>query len=131
MACSQGADLTTEELLTYISESSTMSKSIEEYEGDHGCLCRVSKSATSAWLSNNSTNPNSSCSQASNSADDRQPGLWLQAWYHPARVLCSPGRKSCAITTARRLGQFLGDERIKDKGLNCNYVVARRPEVAV
>ena len=38
------------------------------------------------------------------------------------------GRKSCAITTARRLGQFLGDERIKDKGLNCNYVVAKRPE---
>ena len=29
----QGFDLTTEELLTYISESSTMSKSIEEYEG--------------------------------------------------------------------------------------------------
>ena len=41
---------------------------------------------------------------------------------------CDAGRKSCAITTARRLGQFLGDERIKDKGLNCNYVVAKRPE---
>lgn len=38
------------------------------------------------------------------------------------------GRKSCAITTAKRLGQFLGDERIKDKGLNCNYIVAKRPE---
>lgn len=38
------------------------------------------------------------------------------------------GRKSCAITTARRLAQFLGDERIKDKGLNCNYVIARRPD---
>lgn len=38
------------------------------------------------------------------------------------------GRKSCAITTAQRLGQFLGDERIKDKGLNCNYVIAKRPE---
>ena len=37
-------------------------------------------------------------------------------------------RKSCAITTAKRLGQFLGDERIKDKGLVCNYVIARRPE---
>lgn len=33
-------------------------------------------------------------------------------------------RKSCAITTAKRLAQFLGDERIKDKGLACNYVVA-------
>lgn len=38
------------------------------------------------------------------------------------------GRKSCAITTARRLAQFLGDERIRDKGLNCNYVIARRPQ---
>lgn len=38
------------------------------------------------------------------------------------------GRKSCAITTAKRLAQFLGDDRIKDKGLNCNYVVAKRPE---
>lgn len=38
------------------------------------------------------------------------------------------GRKSCAITTARRLAQFLGDERIKDKGLNCNYVIAKRPD---
>jgi DNA polymerase epsilon subunit 1 len=34
-------------------------------------------------------------------------------------------RKSCALTTARRLAQFLGDERIKDKGLACNYVVAK------
>ena len=33
-------------------------------------------------------------------------------------------RKSCAITTAKRLAQFLGDERIKDKGLACNYIVA-------
>ncbi len=40
------------------------------------------------------------------------------------------GRKSCAITTAKRLAQFLGDERIKDKGLNCNYIVAKRPESA-
>ena len=59
-----------EELLEFISESCTMSKALDEYEG----------------------------------------------------------RKSCAITTARRLAQFLGDERIKDKGLNCNYVVAKRPD---
>eukprot|EP00884_Botryococcus_braunii_P021811 jgi/Botrbrau1/8313/Bobra.0081s0002.1 len=72
MLDTQGMDLTDEELLSYISESSTMSKSLEEYEG----------------------------------------------------------RKSCAITTAKRLGQFLGDERIKDKGLNCNYIIARRPENA-
>ena len=40
------------------------------------------------------------------------------------------GRKSCAITTAHRLASFLGDERIKDKGLNCNYVVSARPRGA-
>ena len=38
------------------------------------------------------------------------------------------GRKSSAITTAKRLGEFLGDDRIKDKGLNCNYVIAKRPD---
>ncbi|KAL4450230.1 hypothetical protein ABPG77_010899 [Micractinium sp. CCAP 211/92] len=37
------------------------------------------------------------------------------------------GRKSCAITCATRLSQFLGDERIRDKGLVCNYVIARNP----
>lgn len=34
----QGVDLTDEELLGYISESSTMSKSIEEYEGAPAAL---------------------------------------------------------------------------------------------
>lgn len=38
-----------------------------------------------------------------------------------------PGRKSCAISTANRLAAFLGDERIKDKGLNCTYVIAKQP----
>lgn len=33
-------------------------------------------------------------------------------------------RKSSAITTARRLAQFLGDGRLKDKGLVCNYITA-------
>ena len=42
-------------------------------------------------------------------------------------MLRPAGRKSCAITTAKRLGQFLGDARIKDKGLNCAYVIARNP----
>eukprot|EP00873_Tetraselmis_striata_P038899 jgi/Tetstr1/459163/TSEL_004609.t1 len=54
------------------------------------------------------------------------------------------GRKSAAITTAKRLGEFLGDERLKDKasahpaqharggsaaaqGLVCTYVVAKEP----
>jgi DNA polymerase epsilon subunit 1 len=37
------------------------------------------------------------------------------------------GRKSSAITTARRLAQFLGDDRLKDKGLVCNYITAWYP----
>ena len=68
----QGADLSDDELLDYISESSMMSKSIDEY-GE---------------------------------------------------------RKSCAMTTARRLAELLGREFIRDKGLNCEYVVAAKPENA-
>ncbi|KAG2442618.1 hypothetical protein HXX76_002703 [Chlamydomonas incerta] len=65
----RGVDLTDQELLEHISEATTMSKALAEYEG----------------------------------------------------------RKSCAISTANRLAAFLGDERIKDKGLNCTYVIARQP----
>ena len=36
-------------------------------------------------------------------------------------------RKSAAITTAARLSQFLNDERLKDKGLKCEYIVATKP----
>lgn len=35
------------------------------------------------------------------------------------------GRKSCATTTAKRLAAFLGDERVKDKGLRAEYIVAK------
>eukprot|EP00798_Chlamydomonas_sp_ICE-L_P017970 gene17970-24375_t len=70
MLDTQGSDLTDEELIEHISEATTMSKGLEEYEG----------------------------------------------------------RKSCPITCAKRLGQFLGDDRIKDKGLNCKYVISKRPE---
>ena len=65
----QGAGLPDEELISYISEATVMSKALPEYEG----------------------------------------------------------RKSCALTTARRLAQFLGDGRIRDKGLVCNYIVSARP----
>ena len=41
----QGVDLTDEELLSYISESSTMSKSIEEYEGAPAQLPALALSA--------------------------------------------------------------------------------------
>ena len=67
---SQGADLLEEEVLEYIADSTTMSKSLEEY------------------------------------AD----------------------KKSCAITTARRLSEFLGDSTLGQGNLNCTYIVARHPE---
>ena len=36
-------------------------------------------------------------------------------------------RKSTSITVAKRLGQFLGAEMIKDKGLNCRMVISKYP----
>ncbi|KAK9075077.1 hypothetical protein SSX86_003396 [Deinandra increscens subsp. villosa] len=65
----QGKDIADSELLDYISESSTMSKSLADYGQ----------------------------------------------------------QKSCAVTTARRLADFLGDTMVKDKGLRCQYVVACEP----
>ena len=37
-------------------------------------------------------------------------------------------QKSLALTTARRLAEFLGPQMVKDKGLNCTYVIAKKPE---
>ncbi|GLJ44675.1 hypothetical protein SUGI_0939260 [Cryptomeria japonica] len=68
----QGVDVSDGELLDFISESSTMSKSLLDY-GE---------------------------------------------------------QKSCAVTTARRLADFLGDAMVKDKGLMCRYIVARNPQGA-
>ncbi|OWB70657.1 hypothetical protein B5S31_g336 [[Candida] boidinii] len=36
-------------------------------------------------------------------------------------------QKSTSITTAKRLGEFLGEEMVKDKGLACKYIIAGRP----
>ncbi|XP_075520013.1 DNA polymerase epsilon catalytic subunit A-like isoform X2 [Primulina tabacum] len=66
----QGQDIADSELLDFISESSTMSKSLADY-GE---------------------------------------------------------QKSCAVTTAKRLADFLGDAMVKDKGLRCQYIVAREPK---
>ncbi|KMT05520.1 hypothetical protein BVRB_7g176430 [Beta vulgaris subsp. vulgaris] len=66
----QGKDVADSELLHYISESSTMSKSLADY-GE---------------------------------------------------------QKSCAVTTAKRLADFLGDAMVKDKGLLCQYIVASEPK---
>ncbi|XP_050220537.1 DNA polymerase epsilon catalytic subunit A-like isoform X2 [Mercurialis annua] len=66
----QGKDVADSELLDYISESSTMSKSLVDYGQ----------------------------------------------------------QKSCAVTTARRLADFLGDTMVKDKGLRCQYIVACEPK---
>ncbi|CAM9019005.1 unnamed protein product [Wickerhamomyces anomalus] len=37
------------------------------------------------------------------------------------------GQKSTSITTARRLGEFLGAEMVKDKGLAVKYIISERP----
>lgn len=38
------------------------------------------------------------------------------------------GQKSTSITTAKRLGEFLGEEMVKDKGLQVKYIIADRPK---
>ncbi|KMQ44698.1 Ribonuclease H-like domain [Trichophyton rubrum] len=37
------------------------------------------------------------------------------------------GQKSTSITTAKRLAEFLGEQMIKDKGLNCKYIISAAP----
>ncbi|KAI9860198.1 MAG: DNA polymerase epsilon catalytic subunit [Trichoglossum hirsutum] len=39
-------------------------------------------------------------------------------------------QKSTSITTAKRLAEFLGDQMVKDKGLNCKYIISSRPKTA-
>ncbi|SSD58769.1 probable DNA polymerase epsilon catalytic subunit A [Saccharomycodes ludwigii] len=37
------------------------------------------------------------------------------------------GQKSTSITTAKRLGDFLGGDMVKDKGLQCKYIISKKP----
>lgn len=37
-------------------------------------------------------------------------------------------QKSTSITTAKRLAEFLGEQMIKDKGLNCKYIISAKPK---
>lgn len=39
-------------------------------------------------------------------------------------------QKSTSITTAKRLGEFLGEQMTKDKGLNCKYIICSKPHNA-
>lgn len=39
-------------------------------------------------------------------------------------------QKSTSLTTARRLADFLGEQMLKDKGLNCKYIICSRPRNA-
>lgn len=39
-------------------------------------------------------------------------------------------QKSTSITTARRLADFLGEQMVKDKGLNCKYIICSKPKNA-
>jgi DNA polymerase epsilon subunit 1 len=36
-------------------------------------------------------------------------------------------QKSTSITSAKRLAQMLGDDMVKDKGLNCRFIVSQKP----
>jgi DNA polymerase elongation subunit (family B) len=36
-------------------------------------------------------------------------------------------QKSTSITTAKRLAEFLGEQMVKDKGLNCKYIISSKP----
>lgn len=40
------------------------------------------------------------------------------------------GQKSTSITTAKRLSEFLGEQMVKDKGLNCRYIISSKPRGA-
>ncbi|KAK3290584.1 uncharacterized protein B0H64DRAFT_378395 [Chaetomium fimeti] len=39
-------------------------------------------------------------------------------------------QKSTSITTAKRLADFLGEGMVKDKGLNCKFIICARPKSA-
>ncbi|XP_070548417.1 DNA polymerase epsilon catalytic subunit A-like isoform X2 [Ptychodera flava] len=39
-------------------------------------------------------------------------------------------QKSTSISTAKRLAEFLGDDMVKDKGLSCKFIIAKKPEGA-
>ncbi|KAH8693014.1 DNA polymerase epsilon catalytic subunit A [Talaromyces proteolyticus] len=39
-------------------------------------------------------------------------------------------QKSTSITTAKRLAEFLGEQMIKDRGLNCRYIISSKPRNA-
>jgi DNA polymerase epsilon subunit 1 len=39
-------------------------------------------------------------------------------------------QKSTSITTAKRLADFLGEQMVKDKGLNCKYIICAKPKNA-
>ena len=39
-------------------------------------------------------------------------------------------QKSTSISTAKRLAEFLGDQMVKDKGLACRFIIAKKPEGA-
>ncbi|KAJ3196623.1 DNA polymerase epsilon catalytic subunit [Irineochytrium annulatum] len=36
-------------------------------------------------------------------------------------------QRSTSISTAKRLAEFLGEEMVKDKGLNCKFIISARP----
>eukprot|EP00954_Amorphochlora_amoebiformis_P006667 521966-Amorphochlora_amoeboformis.AAC.1 len=40
------------------------------------------------------------------------------------------GNKSTSITCAKRIAEFLGEQMVQDKGLNCKFVISKYPQEA-
>ncbi|KAI4151633.1 MAG: hypothetical protein LQ340_003390 [Diploschistes diacapsis] len=66
-------------------------------------------------------------SKGSNLADEELVDLICENKSMSKTIAEYGAQKSTAITTAKRLAEFLGQQMIKDKGLNCQYIIASKP----
>nr|ASF90262.1 hypothetical protein SPAR03885 [Bartheletia paradoxa] len=69
-------------------------------------------------------------SKASNLEDDELVELIAEN-RSMSKTLAEYGtQKSTSIRTAKRLGEFLGDQMVKDKGLACRFIISAKPHGA-
>jgi len=174
----QGVDLTDDELMEYISESTTMSKAMEEYGDRKSCAITtakrlalflgeqhrlnggwgatppavvvvsieqdagisfsiiVRKSSLISCYIHMSSQSSLMCCEGLRVLCHHHPGPPGPSSAHtPCLPHCHPPPSSNHPSpprprprSPRRPPPPSGDERIKDKGLNCTYIIARRPE---
>lgn len=99
--------MTDEEVIDLISQTCVMSKSLDDYEGAAG-----GQGAGGVGLGRGGIGwRRLCCARAGDGCG------WLGCMRLPfTRASCSAaGRKGTAITCAKRMSQFLGDERIREK----------------